>query len=104
MAREGWVRSREPLCGPPATLSGGGRTLRVYTTEPGLQLYSGNFLDGAFGGKARGSIPRRGGVCLEAAAARGVSDPQGGKRRGRRCGCDDHDNIFSMLKNKSVHF
>jgi len=32
-----------------------GRTLDVHTTEPGLQFYSGNFLDGSITGK-RGSV------------------------------------------------
>ena len=36
-----------------------GRILEVRTTEPGLQLYSGNFLDGCHG------HPRRSGFCLE---------------------------------------
>ena len=29
---------------------GSGRTLDVYTTEPGIQFYTGNFLDGSFAG------------------------------------------------------
>lgn len=42
-----------------------GRVLEVATTEPGLQLYTGNFLDGTLTGK-RGMVYRRhGGVCLE---------------------------------------
>jgi aldose 1-epimerase len=42
-----------------------GRVLEVYTTEPGLQFYSGNFLDGSAVG--RGGIPyeHRYGFCLE---------------------------------------
>ncbi len=41
-----------------------GRTLEVHTDAPGLQLYSGNHLDGIVG---KGGIryPRFGGVCLE---------------------------------------
>lgn len=42
-----------------------GRTLRVYTTEPGLQFYSGNFLNGMVGKYGRTYL-RRGGLCLEA--------------------------------------
>jgi galactose mutarotase-like enzyme len=42
-----------------------GRTLEVRTTEPGLQLYSGNFLDGTITGKAGHVYARRYGVCLE---------------------------------------
>jgi aldose 1-epimerase len=42
-----------------------GRTLDVYTTEPGMQLYSGNFLDGTIRGKEGRIYPHRGGFCLE---------------------------------------
>jgi aldose 1-epimerase len=44
---------------------GSGRRLEVHTTEPGLQLYSGNYLDGTVVG-AGGRIYRQGdGMCLE---------------------------------------
>jgi aldose 1-epimerase len=42
-----------------------GRTLEVWTTEPGMQFYTGNFLDGVRG-KAGKVYNRRGGFCLEA--------------------------------------
>lgn len=43
---------------------GSGRVLEVLTTEPGVQFYSGNFLDGKEKGK--GSVySRRSGFCLE---------------------------------------
>jgi len=42
-----------------------GRTLDVSTTEPGMQLYTGNFLDGTIAGKSGHVYPRRGGLCLE---------------------------------------
>jgi aldose 1-epimerase len=42
-----------------------GRTLDVSTTEPGLQLYTGNFLDGTVKGKGGAAYPYRGGLCLE---------------------------------------
>ena len=42
-----------------------GRVLRVFTTEPGVQFYSGNFLSGAIG-KQGLAYPRRSGFCLEA--------------------------------------
>ena len=42
-----------------------GRTLEVSTTEPGLQFYSGNFLDGTLKGKGGRVYPRRSGFCLE---------------------------------------
>jgi len=43
-----------------------GRTLDVYTTEPGLQFYSGNFLDGSLVGKSGHVYEHRYGFCLEA--------------------------------------
>jgi len=43
-----------------------GITLEVYTTEPGLQFYSGNFLTGADkDGKGGKSYPHRSAFCLE---------------------------------------
>jgi aldose 1-epimerase len=42
-----------------------GRVLQVYTTEPGVQFYSGNFLDGSEHGKGGKSYGRRSGFCLE---------------------------------------
>ena len=42
-----------------------GRVLRVETTEPGVQFYSGNFLDGEFTGKSGKPYLLHGGFCLE---------------------------------------
>ena len=42
-----------------------GRTLEVATTEPGLQFYSGNFLDGTVTGKGGAVYNHRTGFCLE---------------------------------------
>ncbi|HET6438945.1 MAG TPA: aldose epimerase family protein [Anaeromyxobacter sp.] len=42
-----------------------GRTLEVVTKEPGVQFYSGNFLDGTLRGKGGRTYPRRAGLCLE---------------------------------------
>ena len=42
-----------------------GRTLDVATTEPGLQFYSGNFLDGTITGKGGHVYKHRSGLCLE---------------------------------------
>jgi len=42
-----------------------GRTLEVQTTEPGLQFYTGNFLDGSLTGKGGRVYGRRAGFCLE---------------------------------------
>jgi aldose 1-epimerase len=42
-----------------------GRVLEVETTEPGLQFYSGNFLDGTITGKGGQVYVYRSGFCLE---------------------------------------
>jgi aldose 1-epimerase len=42
-----------------------GRTLDVSTTEPGIQFYTGNFLDGTITGKAGHVYAHRTGFCLE---------------------------------------
>jgi aldose 1-epimerase len=39
--------------------------MEVSTTEPGLQFYSGNFLDGTLTGKSGAKYPHRSGFCLE---------------------------------------
>ena len=44
---------------------GSGRTLEVLTTEPGVQFYSGNFLDGTNVGKGDQPYEFRTGFCLE---------------------------------------
>ncbi len=42
-----------------------GIVMDVYTTEPGMQIYTGNFLDGTVAGKGGVAYPRRGAICLE---------------------------------------
>ena len=42
-----------------------GRLLEVYTNEPGIQFYSGNFLDGTLPAKGGGTYVKRSGFCLE---------------------------------------
>ena len=42
-----------------------GRTLEVSTTEPGIQFYCGNFLDGTLSGKSGKEYKHRSGFCLE---------------------------------------
>jgi aldose 1-epimerase len=49
------ARVREPVSG---------RVLELFTQEPGVQFYSGNFLDGSLTGKGRTWI-HRSGFCLE---------------------------------------
>jgi aldose 1-epimerase len=50
------ARVREPVSG---------RVLEVYTTEPGIQFYTGNFLDGSIKGKQGHMYQQRSGFCLE---------------------------------------
>jgi aldose 1-epimerase len=50
------ARVREP---------GSGRVLEVETTEPGVQFYSGNFLDGSARGRGGVAYGHRSGFCLE---------------------------------------
>jgi len=42
-----------------------GRVMKVLTTEPGVQLYTGNFLDGSLKGKQGKVYRQRYGFCLE---------------------------------------
>jgi aldose 1-epimerase len=42
-----------------------GRVLEVLTTEPGVQFYTANFLDGSIKGKQGIAYPRNGALCLE---------------------------------------
>ena len=42
-----------------------GRQMEVWTTEPGIQFYSGNFLDGTITGKRGVVYGKRSGFCLE---------------------------------------
>jgi aldose 1-epimerase len=42
-----------------------GRVMEVWTTEPGIQFYTGNFLDGSLTGKDGKVYHYRYGFCLE---------------------------------------
>lgn len=42
-----------------------GRVMEIYTEEPGVQFYSGNFLNGTITGKMGKVYPKRSGFCLE---------------------------------------
>lgn len=42
-----------------------GRVMEVMTDQPGVQFYSGNFLDGKFDTKTGGKYEKRSGFCLE---------------------------------------
>lgn len=50
------VRAYDPISG---------RSVEVFTTQPGLQFYSGNFLDGSLTGKGGVSYEKYAGFCLE---------------------------------------
>jgi aldose 1-epimerase len=50
------ARVKEPLSG---------RVLEVYTSEPGVQFYTGNFLDGTLTGKGEVKYNKNWGFCLE---------------------------------------
>ncbi len=50
------ARLREPVSG---------RVMEVYTTQPGIQFYSGNFLDGSLVGKGGVPYQKYEGLCLE---------------------------------------
>ena len=64
-----WVLSepnrKTPVPAAEAYEPDSGRVLEVLTTEPGLQFYSGNFLDGTIHGKDGKVYGRRFGFCLE---------------------------------------
>ena len=42
-----------------------GRLMEVFTTEPGVQIYSANWLDGSLIGKSGKPYSKRGAICLE---------------------------------------
>jgi len=44
---------------------GSGRVMEVHTTQPGVQLYTGNYLDGSLTGKRGQVYQRHDGFCLE---------------------------------------
>jgi len=59
----GKVRKAAELFDPAS-----GRLMTVLTDQPGIQFYSGNFLDGSAKGKGGIAYQRRTGLCLEAQA------------------------------------
>ena len=62
-----WVlkRSAEYSLAARAVEPNSGRVLEVWTTQPGVQFYSGNFLDGTAIGKGGKAYTFRTGFCLE---------------------------------------
>lgn len=61
------IRGERGVMRPAARLHDpvSGRVLDVSTTEPGLQFYSGNFLDGSLIGKGGRPMQQGDGICLE---------------------------------------
>ena len=57
--------SRSPVLVAEAYEPKSGRVLQVLSTEPGVQFYSGNFLDGTIHGKGNKLYNHRYGFCLE---------------------------------------
>lgn len=63
-----WVLKEDPkemMLAATAYEPNSGRALDVYTSEPGIQFYSGNFLDGTITGKNGIVYKHRSGFCLE---------------------------------------
>lgn len=58
-------RPSEETLAARVTEPNSGRVLEIHTTEPGIQFYCGNFLDGRLKGKAGKPYVYRGGFCLE---------------------------------------
>ncbi|MBL9202316.1 MAG: galactose mutarotase [Opitutaceae bacterium] len=56
---------REPVLAARVSEPTTGRVMEVLTTEPGVQFYTGNFLDGTITGKAGKAYAKRDGFCLE---------------------------------------
>ena len=44
---------------------GSGRKMDIYTDQPGIQFYAGNYLDGSYSGQSGKTYPFRSGLCLE---------------------------------------
>jgi aldose 1-epimerase len=55
----------QPRLAARVTHPGSGRVLELLTDQPGLQFYSGNFLDGSVRGKSGQPHRKRGALCLE---------------------------------------
>ena len=63
-----WILNKEAAaCALAAELyePQSGRLLSVFTTQPGMQLYTGNFLNGSIRGKEGAVYEKHAGICLE---------------------------------------
>lgn len=56
---------KKPFLAAKLTHPSSGRTMEVYTTAPGAQIYTANFLDGSLVGNNGLRYKKRGGVCIE---------------------------------------
>ena len=61
------LKSKKGGMKPAATLyeKNSGRKMQVFTDQPGLQLYTANFLDGSLNGKSGKPYMKRSSLCLE---------------------------------------
>ncbi|HVH69219.1 MAG TPA: aldose epimerase family protein [Gemmatimonadales bacterium] len=59
------IRDQEPTLAARVYEPTSGRVMEIYTTEPGLQFYSGNYLDGTLRGKHGVSYRQRYGFAME---------------------------------------
>ena len=66
VVREGGKATEKPVLAALVSEPTSGRVMEVLTTEPGVQFYSGNFLDGTVTGKGGGKYVKNHGFCLEA--------------------------------------
>ena len=55
----------EPTLAARVVEPSSGRVMEIFTTEPGIQFYAGNFLDGSITGKVGNVYHKHYGFCLE---------------------------------------
>ena len=62
-----WIVPHRDKVGLAAVLQDpeSGRQLKLFTNQPGVQFYSGNYLDGSLRGSNGSLYPHRSGLCLE---------------------------------------
>ena len=63
---------------------GSGRKMDIFTDQPGIQFYSGNYLDGSYLGQSGKPYPLRSGLCLETQVFPDSPNHQG-EERWRSC-------------------
>jgi aldose 1-epimerase len=60
-----WQEGDEPVLAARVVEPGSGRIMEVLTTEPGVQVYTGNYLDGTLVGTGGRAYRQGDGLCLE---------------------------------------